>query len=364
MNGKLEGADWGDPLFQVYDTGSDTWTEKDPMPYSVWMHGSALVGDTIYLIGGGWNNPLNTNWAYEPIADRWSSKAGMPSERGAPGVCALNGKIYAIGGFVGSTFLVKNEMYDPATDTWTEKAPMPTARAGLAVVATGGKIYAIGGTDSPGASLALMEVYDPGKDAWSPAAPMNSNRFGLVAASVGNKIFAIGGTPSNMTKSPGIAEIYDIAADEWESIDKLPIPTQWGTACCYNGNVYVMGGEDRCIITFPDKGVVLDNLFELSVEGITRLDDARTDPERKQFEIFLNPASGEMKIGFTMLRDGPVEVALYSLTGVLEAVLVRGCLSKGDHTLKYRVSGIPAGIYICRLNQGTVVAFQKLLLIE
>jgi hypothetical protein len=45
-------------------------------------------------------------------------------------VCAVNGKIYAIGGEGGGRHKV--EEYDPATDTWATKTPMPTGRALLA----------------------------------------------------------------------------------------------------------------------------------------------------------------------------------------------------------------------------------------
>lgn len=59
--------------------------------------------------------------------------------------------------------MAQTEAYDPVTDRWTAMAPIPTARHGLGAAAVGGKIYVIGGGIRPGASKSgLNEVFDPG----------------------------------------------------------------------------------------------------------------------------------------------------------------------------------------------------------
>ena len=91
-------------------------------------------------------------FVYNGIAqvDTWTRKADMPTARNWFGTTAVNGKIYAIGGFgetsVGGLVVFSTvEAYDPATDTWTKKTDMPTARDVLSTIAVNGKIYAIGG---------------------------------------------------------------------------------------------------------------------------------------------------------------------------------------------------------------------------
>jgi N-acetylneuraminic acid mutarotase len=54
----------------------------------------------------------------------------------------VNNKIYAIGGFYGST---ANEAYDPLTDAWTTKTAMPTERWAHAAAVVNNKTYVIGG---------------------------------------------------------------------------------------------------------------------------------------------------------------------------------------------------------------------------
>ncbi|MHC4331876.1 MAG: kelch repeat-containing protein, partial [Planctomycetota bacterium] len=98
----------------------------------------------------------------------WTQKADMPTVRISLATRAVNGKIYAIGGYAGAGAPPQTtvEEYDPATDTWTRKAPMPTALAGLSSSVVNGKIYAMGSFKGMGASLATMVMYDPVTDTW------------------------------------------------------------------------------------------------------------------------------------------------------------------------------------------------------
>ena len=95
----------------------------------------------------------------------WSRKANMPTARSAHSAGAVNGKIYAIGGYGGNDSqktLSTVEEYDPVTDTWTTKAEMPTARWGHSGGVVNGKIYAIGGLTYLNEGFAEVYVYDPG----------------------------------------------------------------------------------------------------------------------------------------------------------------------------------------------------------
>jgi N-acetylneuraminic acid mutarotase len=81
-------------------------------------------------------------------------------------VAEVNDKIYAIGGlsFDAANLEVFStvEEYDPINDKWTKKADMPTPRGALAVAEVGGKIYAIGGENNNRMGLPTVEEYDTG----------------------------------------------------------------------------------------------------------------------------------------------------------------------------------------------------------
>jgi hypothetical protein len=56
---------------------------------------------------------------------------------------AVNGKLYAIGGYVDGD-IAANEVYTPG-DVWVPKRDMPTAREAFAAAVVSGKLYALGG---------------------------------------------------------------------------------------------------------------------------------------------------------------------------------------------------------------------------
>ena len=94
--------------------------------------------------------------------DTWTKKAGMPTPRRSLSTCAVNGKIYAIGGEgeVPNVGVPTVEIYDPATDSWAKGPDMPTARRRLSASAVNGDIYAIGGATGPNTALAITEKCD------------------------------------------------------------------------------------------------------------------------------------------------------------------------------------------------------------
>jgi N-acetylneuraminic acid mutarotase len=166
----------------------------------------------------------------------WATKASMHNARANLGVAAVNGKIYAIGGDTSSVMgnvvpgtsksypaVDTNEAYDPATNVWTTKTPMPTARALFAITVCADKIYCIGGyttnvtgyNGSSGPELqvayndtATNEVYDPVMDSWATMAPLPEPMSTLQANYVGNKIYVT-------AYGSSIVYAYDPSDNSW-----------------------------------------------------------------------------------------------------------------------------------------------------
>src|SRR5260370_1138603 len=104
------------------------------------------------LLPGGDVELLGTTEVFDTDTNTWSSLASMPTPRNHHSVTYADGKIYAIGGRVGSCYsggwsnnIWMNEAYDIATNTWATRAPMPTARSGTGIVSVSGKIHVLGG---------------------------------------------------------------------------------------------------------------------------------------------------------------------------------------------------------------------------
>lgn len=186
---------------------------------------------------------------------QWSTKAPMPTPRLDAGAATVNGRIYVIGGFSGST-LATTEEYDPTTDIWTPKANMPTPRRAPVVAAVNNRIYAIGGMSYPNRIDQVLytyvtEEYDPATNSWTTKAPMpigsavNSvfgNRF-IAGAAVNGRIYI---TVFNNSGLPPIFSTfeYDPVADTWD-IGKAPVPfghSQY-TVTSLNGILYALNGD-------------------------------------------------------------------------------------------------------------------------
>ena len=93
-----------------------------------------------------------------------------------------------------------NHMYDPATNSWQVRQTMPTARNHMFVGAVAGKIYVIGGrvgsmSVATGSTTDLVEEYDIAADRWGAVKlRMPTPRDGGVVGVYQNRIYVAGGS--------------------------------------------------------------------------------------------------------------------------------------------------------------------------
>jgi uncharacterized repeat protein (TIGR01451 family) len=239
---------------EAYDVAAGSWTARAPMLTPRQSPGLAVAANgKLYAVGGrNGSSYLNSVEEYDPVANTWTARAPMLTPREAPGLAlAANGKLYAVGGFNGSSLLNSVEEYDPTTDTWTAKASMSSARylPGLAAAANG-KLYAVGGYNGS-SNLNSLEEYDPTTDAWAFKAPMPTARAGLgLAASANGRLYAVGG------HAPGVGvlattEEYDPIANTWTAKAAMPTARSGlGLAAADNGRLYAVGGNNNTSAIF------------------------------------------------------------------------------------------------------------------
>lgn len=248
------------------------WVKLAPFPdASEELYGIG-TGGKLYVFGGisaGWT-PKGLAFEYDPASDKWAKKKSMPQMSHHVALAEHNGKIYMIGGFIkpatGPTAWQPIDNlweYDPANDSWKALAPMPTKRGSPNAAVVNGKIYVIGGAGlSPGSKdtslhparpqrvLGTNEVYDIAANKWETKSPMPTTRNHAAIGVVNDKIYVIGGRVGNAfitrASNTDVVEEYDPATDQWGAL-KTPMPTArsataWGT---YKGKIYVAGGEVR-----------------------------------------------------------------------------------------------------------------------
>ena len=231
-----------------YDPRSDTWRALAPLPSKRGSVVAAVVGGKVYAIGGAANHPgsaesfiyrtrgrpslhraVATNEVYDPATNRWASRNPMPTARNHAAVGVVGGKIYVIGGRIGSVFMSTGsntdivEEYDPVTDQWGGiRAPMPTPRSGGAWGVHNGRIYVAGGEGRSyqfSAAFKAVEAYDVAANFWHVLPPMQVQRHGLAGAVIGNRLHLVSGVIQSQSPLAGtslateIHEVLDLPAN-------------------------------------------------------------------------------------------------------------------------------------------------------
>lgn len=209
--------------------------------------------------------PINNSWEYDPAADAWKPLAPMPSYRGSASAAVVNGKIYVMGGggvasgmknmpmvlgpvITPNRSLTTVEEYDVASNTWRAPTTMPTPRNHFAVAAVNGKIYAIGGRmgsafGAPGTDTEVVEEYTPATNMWgSEKAKMSTPRASMSWGVYNGKIIVIGGDMGDARVSVTFrtAEVYDPATDQWSVLPTVPQGREPTTGAVVGDTFYLL----------------------------------------------------------------------------------------------------------------------------
>jgi N-acetylneuraminic acid mutarotase len=251
-------------LTQIYDVAKNEWSEGVPLPESIHHEGVAVVGGKIYVIGGFQQAfphrvPIDHVWEFDPVTNKWTARAPLPSPRGALVVEAIGNLIYAVGGEhdrpPGASLdppgspaaylpVADLAVYDPKTDKWTTLPPMHVRRDHAYGAVMNGKLYVVGGRDRPVYTLDALEEYDPATNAWTEKAPMPTGRSGGNGAVLGGKFYVFGGE-GNKASPLGIfdqAEAYDPATDSWTRYEPMAHPRHSISAAAVGSRIYISGG--------------------------------------------------------------------------------------------------------------------------
>jgi N-acetylneuraminic acid mutarotase len=246
----------------VYDPATDTWTKKKDMPRPVHHQAQAIYKGKIYTFGGCTQQlvgdaAVDNSWVYDPAADTWTALKPMPGRRCSAKGAEVNGKIYVIGGFgpmengkPGTRVNGVNQAYDPETNTWEERSPMPTARNHAFSGVVNGKIYIIGGRLGSGSAGSasptdVVEEYDPAKDLWSDVkAPMPTLRSGGGDATYNGRIYVAGGEYGGRQFSAAYRalEVYDPASNMWTILPPMPVAKHGQGTVFLGGRLHLAGG--------------------------------------------------------------------------------------------------------------------------
>jgi kelch-like protein 18 len=164
----------------------------------------------------------------------------IPVERTRPRCCHYDmGVLYAVGGLSSVRGNLSSvERYDPQKSTWESSKGMTTLRSRVGVAVVDRKLYAFGGYDGS-SRLCTVECFDPEKDEWSMKSPMSTRRSALSIAVLGKDIYVIGGYDGNTSLSS--VEIYNVPCDKWRSCAGMTTCRSAAGAAMLEGLIYVVG---------------------------------------------------------------------------------------------------------------------------
>lgn len=208
--------------------GHAQWAKLANVPLSADAGFAFSIGQKVYY-GGGFAVTKGF-WEYDPVANKWTSKANIPVAKlyrcfgvsfsiGSKGYVAFGQSDSSNGGQPSVTADLWE--YDPAQNTWTQKADCPGgARDGAMAFVINGKAYIGGGVDSAYAYLGDFYSYDPAKDEWTSLNDLPSGPIGFpMTFAVGGKGYMVaGGQGAEQTK----AWSYDPTNDTWSAIAAFP----------------------------------------------------------------------------------------------------------------------------------------------
>ncbi|MFC1717958.1 sigma-70 family RNA polymerase sigma factor [Candidatus Poribacteria bacterium] len=224
---------------EEYDPETDTWKKKRDMPTPRANFSTSATNGRIYAIGG-WQpgTQLSTVEEYNPLTDIWAKRSSIPSPRDGLSTSVVNGRIYAIGGVIGfgqaAKLLSVVEEYDPKTDTWTKKSSMLTPRATISTCAMENRIYAVGGLTDKVSVTSTLEVYNPMTDTWAQGANMLTPRVGCSIIAFNDHLYVFGGSQKAFGPAqPGVpaipsVEMYKPGSQSEDVEPKGKLVTPWG----------------------------------------------------------------------------------------------------------------------------------------
>lgn len=266
LNGKVYVFGGGGPNFKslnssiCYDPAKDEWTPCREMPTLRSGTMAAAIGNRIYVMGGGFRQDdgmfrfLTTVEIYHPETDSWERGPDLLRPHDYPAVAILGDTIYILGGHhpdatqggpktdPGFDFC---ERLDITKGAWEEIAPLPTPRFALSALAIDGRILAMGGVafrPEGFNNFTTIEIYDPANDRWSqePGLSLPWAAAGLGSAKLGNDLYVFGGYSDDDIHNRTAR--YDTQNGQWHQAASLPAPVAaMGVTTC-EGSIYSVGG--------------------------------------------------------------------------------------------------------------------------
>ncbi|TNE40564.1 MAG: hypothetical protein EP347_03460 [Alphaproteobacteria bacterium] len=232
--------------FDAYDVVGDFWRPLPSMPVGREQFGMTAAGAFVYVSGGLAGSDRSARlsrdlWVYDTGRRAWVEKAPMPLARRGHALQSVGEKVYALGG--GGEDPGKVMVYNIAQDSWAVTGDaLGVPRSAFAAVSVGRDIYVFGGLDLNGNPSARVDKFNTETGRWSRLSDMPIARSGLKAAYLDGRLHVAGGT----TLSPSHTYIehhsFDLQSNKWLEEPRLLTPRHSMASAVAGGRWYLIGG--------------------------------------------------------------------------------------------------------------------------
>ena len=245
---------------ECYDTFRREWVQLPPMS-SKRVGASSIVGcdGRIYIIGGYAKHPdkpLATGECFDPRTGEWSPIAELSQGRFGHSIAACGKYLYVIGGDSRRNLVSGIERYDTVLDEWRSVGLLPRPVAGGRTLERNGKLYLIGGDigSQPLSFTNTIRVFDPSNNVWEvleQTLPQGRSATACTWLAEGStELAVIGGYAADNDSFFELKTSEVIQTDpngtniaQGRSIPPLPEPRAGCRAVTIGSRIYVVGGE-------------------------------------------------------------------------------------------------------------------------
>jgi hypothetical protein len=239
-------------------------------------------------------------------------------------------------------------------------------------VATDGEAIFIGAPLSAPLQQGSAYVYErtgAGDAPWELAqrlvavAPQDNAQFGAAVA-VDNDRAVVGAPLDGVEVSSGAVYAFERANGVWTPEARLSVPlddenASFGLTLDLQSDLTLIGSPGADGFVEENAGTAF--IFAL----VPTSAEAGTAPAAFALSApFPNPARAAAEFRYTLDAAADISLALYDVLGREVEVLERGTRPAGTHTVRWRASALPPGLYVLRLTDGERVATRKLVVVR
>ncbi|MGV3695799.1 Kelch repeat-containing protein [Flavobacterium sp.] len=352
------------PSTQRYQLSTNTWSRMADHPTGLLGSSTAIVKDSLYVIGGLVTTPGNATrqvYKYSINEDSWSFAPNFPSVIvDSDAVAYQDSLIYVAAGYNNRV-----RVYNAITKRWRAATPItPTPQSfswGALTVKDNTLVYMCGadGFLSPNYNnevrIGVIDQNNRANITWSVASPFpGETRTFFDAHPWENGIIMTGGSTDNTFETySDECYHYNIATDTWTELPSKP--NAWLTG--NSGSLNVNGNW----MLLCAGGYASDYLYQTEVFSTAVLSNNKPDSSCnwKNFKILIQTRYAVIKM--CLLQDELLDIAIHDSSGRQINQYKRKHFNAGETEFNLQLDSLSNGIYFCTIKNKQETITQKLL---